>query len=66
MSKKRKEKFEVQDDETIDACLERIKKAGYFPVRRTEEPIFAEQIKDGKIHYEPVKRKIIFEAKLIE
>ncbi|MDQ7864537.1 NETI motif-containing protein [Peribacillus frigoritolerans] len=36
MSKKSKEKFEVIEGETIDACLDRIKAAGYFPVRRTE------------------------------
>lgn len=66
MSKNRKEKFEVQDNETIDACLDRIKKAGYYPIRRMEEPIFEEQIKDGRVHYEPIKRKIVFEAKLIE
>ena len=66
MNKKQKEKFEVQDHETIDACLERMKEAGYYPVRRTEEPIFEEQMKDGKVHYEPIKRKIVFEAKLME
>jgi len=66
VSKKSKEKFEVIEGETIDACLERIKAAGYFPVRRTEEPIFAERIENGKVHYEPVDRKIVFEAKLIE
>ncbi len=66
MSKKRKEKFEVQEHETIDTCLDRMKEAGYFPVRRMEEPIFEEQIKDGKIHYVPIKRKIVFEAKLME
>lgn len=66
MNKKHKEEFEVHNDETIDACLERIKQAGYYPVRRKEEPIFEEQIKNGKIHYEPIKRKIVFEVKLIE
>lgn len=59
-------KFEVQNDETISACLDRMKEAGYYPVRRTEEPIFEEQIKDGKVHYVPIKRKIVFEGKLIE
>ncbi|MFD9627473.1 NETI motif-containing protein [Peribacillus muralis] len=66
MSKKRKEKFEVIEGETIDACLDRMKAAGYFPVRRTEEPIFAERMENGKVHYVPVGRKIVFEAKLIE
>ncbi len=66
VGKKSKEKFEVIEGETIDACLDRIKAAGYFPVRRTEEPIFAERIENGKVHYVPVDRKIVFEAKLIE
>ncbi|MBT2671367.1 NETI motif-containing protein [Streptomyces sp. ISL-14] len=66
VSKKSKEKFEVIEGETIDACLDRIKAAGYFPVRRTEEPIFAEKIENGKVQYVPVDRKIVFEAKLIE
>ena len=66
MSKNSKVKFEVQDNETIDACLDRMKEAGYFPVRRMEIPIFEEQTMDGKVHYVPIKRKIVFEGKLIE
>lgn len=66
MSKKSKEKFEVNDGESIDECLNRIKAAGYYPVRRTEEPIFAERIENGMPHYEPIKRKIVFEAKILE
>ncbi|PJN89236.1 NETI motif-containing protein [Bacillus sp. mrc49] len=66
MSKKSKLKFEVNEGETIDACLDRMKALGYFPVRRTEEPIFAERMENGKVHYEPIDRKIVFEAKLIE
>lgn len=67
MSKgKQKMLFEVQEDETIDMCLERIKKAGYVPVRRTEKPIF-EEIKNGaSVTYEPVGRQIVFEAKAIQ
>lgn len=56
----RKETFEVQENETIDQCLDRIQKAGYMPVRRIEKPIFQEN-KDGS--YEPVGRQIVFEAK---
>lgn len=66
MRKKKKEIFEVAEGESIDACLERIKAAGYFPIKRTEKPIFEEKVTDGKIEYDPVQRKIIFEAKLIE
>ncbi|WP_313804221.1 NETI motif-containing protein [Cytobacillus sp.] len=67
MSKgKQKMLFEVQENETIDMCLERIKKAGYMPVRRTEKPIF-EEIKNGaSVTYEPVGRQIVFEAKVIQ
>ncbi|WP_102272813.1 NETI motif-containing protein [Cytobacillus massiliigabonensis] len=67
MSKgKQKMLFEVQENETIDMCLDRIKKAGYMPIRRTEKPIF-EEIKNGAdVTYEPVGRQIIFEAKVIQ
>jgi hypothetical protein len=63
---KKKEIFEVAEGESIDACLERIKEAGYYPVKRTEKPIFEEKVHDGKVQYEPIKRKIVFEAKLLE
>ncbi|CAH0346591.1 NETI motif-containing protein [Bacillus sp. CECT 9360] len=66
MSQKKKEIFEVAEGESIDACLERIKAAGYIPVKRTEKPIFEERVIDGKVQYEPIKRKIVFEAKLLE
>jgi hypothetical protein len=63
MSKsKKKMQFEVQENETIDACLERMKKLGYVPVRRTEKPVFQEIVKNGETSYEPVGREIIFEA----
>ncbi|MCM3245430.1 NETI motif-containing protein [Cytobacillus firmus] len=67
MSKaKNKMVFEVQENETIDQCLERIQKAGYIPVRRTEKPIFKEVKTGGKIDYEPAGRQIVFEAKRLE
>ncbi|WP_163145175.1 NETI motif-containing protein [Bacillus sp. 22-7] len=67
MSKgKNKMSFEVQGNETIDQCLERIKKAGYIPVRRTEKPIFKEVKTGGKVDYEPAGRQIVFEAKLVK
>lgn len=63
MAKKNKEsnkkRFEVEEGETIDECLARIKDEGYMPVRRNEEPVFEE--KDGEM--EPTGRKIVFEAK---
>ncbi|PLT33456.1 NETI motif-containing protein [Bacillus sp. V5-8f] len=66
MSKKKKEMFEVTDGESIDECLDRMKEAGYLPIKRIEKPIFEEKVKDGKVEYEPVQRKIVFEGKLIE
>jgi hypothetical protein len=65
MSKK-KIQFEVQENESIEACLERIKKQGYLPVRRTEKPIFQEVMNGKEISYEPVGRQIIFEAVSME
>jgi hypothetical protein len=65
MSKKRMQ-FEVQENESIEGCLNRMKQQGYFPVRRTEKPIFQE-IKNGKeTIYEPIGRQIVFEAAIIE
>lgn len=67
MSKgKNKMSFEVLENETIDQCLERIKKAGYIPVRRTEKPIFKEVKTGSKVDYEPAGRQIVFEAKRVE
>ncbi|MDQ0219850.1 NETI motif-containing protein [Peribacillus cavernae] len=66
MSEKKKKVFEVAEGESIDACLDRIKAAGYVPIKRTEKPIFEEKVKDGKVEYDPTRRKIVFEAKLIE
>lgn len=63
---KKKMVFEVQENETIDMCLDRIQKAGYVPVRRTEKPVFKEVNKSGTITYEPVGRQIVFEAKVME
>ncbi|KAB7705242.1 NETI motif-containing protein [Bacillus aerolatus] len=62
MSKKKK--FRVEENETIDQCLDRIKKEGYFPVRRMEQPIFKEEIVNGEKKYTPAGREIIFEGKL--
>lgn len=56
-------KFEVQDNETIAECLERMKAAGYTPVKRFQKPIFRENDK-GAI--EVFKEQIIFTGKKIE
>jgi hypothetical protein len=65
MSKK-KMQFEVQDNESIDDCLNRMKKMGYVPIRRTEKPIFQEVVNGKETSYEPVGRQIVFEAVLNE
>ncbi|SFG53747.1 NETI protein [Halobacillus alkaliphilus] len=57
-----KKRFEVQEHETIGQCLDRMKKEGYFPVRRAEEPIFREETKNGEKVMEPVSKRIVFHA----
>ncbi|MDQ0163238.1 NETI motif-containing protein [Aeribacillus alveayuensis] len=65
MTKKtKKRKYEVSENETITDCLERMKKDGYIPVRRVEEPIFKEEIINGKKEIIPCGKKTIFEGKL--
>ncbi|MGN8646699.1 NETI motif-containing protein [Gracilibacillus sp. HCP3S3_G5_1] len=48
------------ENETIDDCLARIKREGYQPTRRVEEPVFIEE----KGQPVPTGRKIVFDAKL--
>lgn len=61
-----KKKFEVQEHESIEDCLNRMKQEGYTPIRRMEKPIFQEVKKDNETIYEPIGRQIVFEAKLME
>ncbi|MCU9594229.1 NETI motif-containing protein [Caldibacillus thermolactis] len=64
--KKNKVRFELQENETIDECLNRMKQEGYVPVGKYEKPIFKEVIKeDGKVAYEPIRQQIVFEGKLM-
>lgn len=65
MSKK-KLQFEVQEHESIEECLNRMKQQGYAPVRRSEKPIFQEVKKAGETIYEPIGRQIVFDAVLIK
>ncbi|WP_204667930.1 NETI motif-containing protein [Gracilibacillus alcaliphilus] len=58
--KQTKKKFQVKNQESIEACLARMQQEGYQPVRRTERPIFIEE--NGEMI--PHGREIIFEAKL--
>lgn len=55
-------KFKVEDGETIQDCLNRMKQQGYFPIKRFEKPVFVEQ-KDGRV--EVLKQDIIFTGKKI-
>jgi hypothetical protein len=63
---KKKRMYEVGENESIDDCLNRMKKDGYAPVRRMEKPIFKEVQNGGAVDYEPAGRQIIFEAKPVE
>ncbi|TGB01038.1 NETI motif-containing protein [Halobacillus salinus] len=57
-----KKRFEVLENETIGDCLDRMKKEGYTPVRRAEEPIFKEEVRDGEKVMEPIGSKIVFQG----
>ncbi|MGV3244368.1 NETI motif-containing protein [Staphylococcus sp. 11261D007BR] len=56
-------KFKVEDNETIEACLSRMRAQGYMPVKRFEKPVFKEN-KDGSV--EVLKQDIVFVGKKIE
>lgn len=62
--KPKKKKFEVQDNETISDCLERMAQEGYQPIRRMEEPVFIEVKENNKMIQQVHKQKIMFEGKL--
>lgn len=53
--------FEVEQNESVELCLARMKKAGYTPAGRKEEPLFEE--KNGEIT--PVRQIIKFKGNLI-
>ena len=52
--------FEVAENETIEECLNRIKRKGYNVVGKKEEPIFANI--DGKIV--PIRQLVKFKGTL--
>ena len=58
--------YEVQANETISDCLDRIQKDGYMPIRRTEVPIFQEKLEGNEVSYEPAGRQIVFEVRKTE
>ena len=54
--------YEVQENETIEQCLERMNKDGYMPFGRKEEPVF--HLVDGEPTY--LRQKIMFKGILSE
>ncbi|SDI90167.1 NETI motif-containing protein [Natribacillus halophilus] len=55
----KKVKYEVEANETIAECLDRIANDGYQPVRRIEKPIF----QGGEADVEVARQVIQFEVK---
>ncbi|MEB7780643.1 NETI motif-containing protein [Mammaliicoccus fleurettii] len=53
-------KFRVEENETIEMCLNRMKEQGYTPVKRFEKPVFIEK-KNGDI--EVLRQEIQFVGK---
>lgn len=64
--KQQKVIYEVQENETVSDCLDRIQKDGYTPIRKTEVPIFQEKTEGIEVSYEPIGRQIIFEVRKVE
>lgn len=62
MSQKKTVWFEVEENETIDQCLERIAASGYMIAGKKEEPVFQEV--DGEII--PIRQMIRFKGLLIK
>ncbi|WP_431028112.1 NETI motif-containing protein [Lysinibacillus sp. LZ02] len=54
--------YEVQENETIEQCLDRMKQDGYMPCGRKEEPVFQEV--NGEPTY--LRQKIQFKGILLE
>ncbi|RDY70569.1 MULTISPECIES: NETI motif-containing protein [Halobacillus] len=61
-NKNSKKRFEVGEKESIGQCLDRMKKEGYTPIRRAEEPVFREETRNGEKVMEPVGKTIVFHA----
>ena len=62
----KKKNFTVEDGETIDECLQRMKSEGYEPVRRMEKPILKEVKQNGKIDMVVDQQRIVFEGKKLD
>lgn len=59
---KKQQWFEVEENETIEQCLNRMKEQGYMPIGRKEEPIF--HLVNGEPTY--LRQKIQFKGLLVE
>ena len=62
----KKKSFTVEDGETIDECLQRMKSEGYKPVRRMEKPILKEVKQNGKVDMVVDQQRIVFEGKKLD
>lgn len=65
-SKKKKKRFDVGENESVDECLSRMADEGYMPVRRMEEPVLKEVKGGSKNDVEVAYQRIVFEGKPIE
>ena len=61
--KKSKQIFTVEEHETVEDCLARMKKAGFIPVRRMEEPVWTEVAHNGETEIEVSYQRIKFEGR---
>lgn len=60
---KKQQKFKVEENESIQDCLQRMREAGYMPVKRFEKPVYKEN-KDGSV--EVLRQDIEFIGRLME
>lgn len=60
---KKLQKFKVEENETIQDCLQRMREAGYMPIKRFEKPVYKEN-KDGSV--EVLRQDIEFVGRLTE
>ena len=61
MSQKKTMWFELAENEQVEACLARMKSAGYEVIGKKEEPLFVEQ--NGE--FVPIRQVIKFKGTLI-
>ncbi|KIL48144.1 NETI motif-containing protein [Jeotgalibacillus soli] len=54
--------FDVEENETIDDCLNRMAASGFMPIRRIEEPMFQEITEGSSVKRVPIRQKIRFQG----